>query len=432
LSGICGVFSTNHNNDVVDLIQYGLYALQHRGQEGCGIVTIDKQRTYELKRRKGLLSEILTQDIINDIKGFAGIGMVKYAFGDHMKYEPVMPYIYNTDDGNTVLAIDGNIVNKDFCISRLVEKINSEEAELKDYISSLEGIFCIVYISKNKMIVIRDKHGIKPLCIGRLNDTFVACSETCALDAMGAVFIKDIERGEIYIKSKDTEKSLFSEKGAPHLCLFEMIYIARPDSCIDGINVYQARYAMGKKLYEECKTKADIVIGSPDSGLIAAKGYAKAANIEFVDGILRNRYIQRTFIKPRQKERQECVGIKLTALRANIKDKELILVDDSIVRGTTIKRIIKILKDAGAKKIHIRIASPPVVGTEKYTIDIPEKEHLIAYNKTVEQIRQELGCDSLYYLSLDGIKSCCGNKGYYDTYFTGKNPIQGGDDGVNL
>ncbi|MEL3906802.1 MAG: amidophosphoribosyltransferase [Treponema sp.] len=424
MSGICGVFSSNEDNDIVDLIQYGLYAVQHRGQEGCGIVTLGTDRVYELKRRRGLLSEVITQEVVNDIKGFAGVGMVKYGFSHHIKYDPIMPYIYDTKEGSSIIALDGSIFNEDFCITELIEKITAGGEELTAYIASLKGLFCIIYISKDKMAVIRDQHGVKPLCIGKVQDAVIAVSESCALDAMGAEFIKDIAPGEIYIQSKDGAQSLFCPHTEPKLCLFEMIYIARPDSYIDGISVYQARYAMGRKLYEEYPTKADIVVGAPDSGLIAAKGYAAAAGIPFVDGILRNRYIQRTFIKPTQKERQEHVNIKLNALRANISGKELILVDDSIVRGTTIKRTIKILKDAGARNIHVRIAAPPVTHSEKYSIDLPDKEKLIAHNKTAAEIREELDCASLYYLSLDGLKGCCGNKGYYDTYFTGTNPWQ--------
>ncbi len=423
MSGICGVFSTRENNDVIDLIQYGLYALQHRGQEGCGIVTIDNNRIYELKRR-GLVSEILTQDIINDMRGCAGLGMVKYAFGHNTKYEPVMPYVYDTCNGNGAVAIDGTIINEDFCISKLVEKINASDEELQEYIGTLEGPFCIAYVSKEKMVIIRDKHGVKPMCLGQLDDTLIACSESCVLDAVGAEFLADIRQGEIYIKTKNESRSLFSVQKEPNLCLFEMVYVARPDSFIDGVSVYQARYEMGKRLFEECKTEADIVIGSPDSGLISAKGYAHASGIELADGILKNRYIQRTFITPTQVERNKGVNIKLNALRSNIEGKDVILVDDSIVRGTTIKRIIKILKDGGAKKVHIRVASPPVISSESLSIDIPDEKKLIAFNKSVEEVRKEIGCDSLYYLSLDGINACCGNKGYYDKFFTGKSPFQ--------
>lgn len=416
MSGICGIFSTYEKNDCIDLIQYGLYALQHRGQEGFGVVTMDSERLYELKRR-GLLSEVLTQEIVNDMKGYIGLGMVKYAFGHNTKYEPVMPFVYDGKNGNGFVAIDGTIINDDFSISELIGKINSTEKELRDYISSLNGPFCIVYICKEKMVVIRDKNGIKPICIGQLGDFTICSSESCALDAMGANFIKDIGAGEIYIKTANDEKSLYTDNIDPKLCLFEMIYIARPDSIIDGDSVYKSRFEMGRKLVEECPTNADIVIGSPDSGLISAKGYARESNIDFVDGILKNRYIQRTFIKPSQEERTQGVNIKLNAIKQNIEGKDVVLVDDSIVRGTTIKRIIKILRDAGARKIHVRVASPQVVRSERYTIDIPDESNLIAFGKTVEEVREKIGCDSLYYLSLEGLKECCGNKGYYDNYF---------------
>ena len=418
MSGLSGIFSFDYNNDVIDLLQVSLYALQHRGQEGFGIVTIDKDRICELKR-KGLLSEVLNQQIINDIKGFAGIGLVKYLFSNNTKYEPVMPYIYNTCNGNCAIAIDGAILNKEFNISDLVGHINGDEEELKSYMNRLEGTYNIIYIDSGKMVVIRDKYGVKPLCVGELENTVAAVSESCALDAMNARFIKDIEQAEIFIAEKGKYRSVYFDKAESHLCFFEMIYIARPDSKIDGVSVYKARYEMGKRLFEECPTQADIVIGSPDSGLVSARGYAKASGIEFVDGILKNRYIQRTFIKPTQVERVASVNIKLNAIVDNIKGKDIILVDDSIVRGTTIKRVIKILKDAGANKVHIRIASPKVISSDKYTIDIPDANKLIGYQKTSDEICRELGCDSLYYLSIEGLRACCGNKGYYEKYFDG-------------
>lgn len=417
MSGLCGIFSRNENNDILEYLQIGLYALQHRGQEGLGIVIFDDNRIYELKR-SGMLSEVLTQDIINDIKGYAGLGLVKYLFSNNHKYEPMMPYIYDIECGKCTLVVDGTILNKDFNTAQLIRKINSDPETLIAYINTLQGVFNVLYLDKNKMVVIRDKHGVKPICIGKNDEMLVAVSEDCALEAMGIPFLKDVGRGEIFIQTKESATSYFCEQGDPHLCLFELIYIARPDSVIDGVSVYKARYEMGKRLFEECPTKADIVIGSPDSGLISAKGYAMASGIEYVDGILKNRYIQRTFIKPTQTERVSSVNIKLNAIRQNIAGKDVILVDDSIVRGTTITRIIKILKDAGANKVHIRIASPPVISSEKYTIDIPNPNKLIGYGKTLDQIQAEIGCDSLYYLSLNGLKDCCGNKGYYDKYFT--------------
>ena len=425
MSGILGVFSLNKDEDVINYIQYGLYALQHRGQEGYGVVTLDRQnKVYEFKR-KGLLQESIDRTIVSDMKGYVGLGIVKYAFGHNTRYEPVMPYVYDAKYGHGIIAIDGNISNEDFHISELIEKINSPfEAEITEYIASLNGAFSMVFVSNEKLIAIRDKHGIKPLCIGKMADgTLVASSESCALDALGAALIKDLECGEIFIKTDSEEISIYTQKCAPALCLFEMIYIARPDSDIDGVNVYDSRYKMGKFLYMENPTKADVVIGSPDSGLIAAKGYAKASGIEYVDGIVKNRYIGRTFIRPTQEEREKGVSIKLNVLKNHVRNKEIILVDDSIVRGTTIKRLIKKLKQAGAKKVHVRIACPPVIYSEKLSIDIPDESKLIAYGKSEEEIRDFIGCDSLSFLSLRGLRASCGNRGYYEKYFTGKSPL---------
>lgn len=420
MSGLCGVFSYNEQNDVTDLLEVGLYALQHRGQEGFGMVTMDHQHVCEIKR-KGLLSEVLNQQIINDIKGHSGIGLVKYLFAHNTKYEPMMPLVYQAHHGNSIIAIDGTILNTNFNICELVSKMSGPIEDLKAYMASLTGTFNMIYIDQDKMVLTRDRFGIKPMCLGFLKDTYVAVSESCALDAMCAKFIKDVEPGEILFVEKEGVQSHFFAEKDPHLCLFEMIYIARPDSKIDGVSVYKARYAMGERLAERCPIKADIVIGSPDSGLIAAKGYAKASGIEFADGILKNRYIQRTFIKPTQEERVSSVNIKLNAIVDNIQGKDVILVDDSIVRGTTIKRIIKILKDAGANKVHIRIASPKVISNDYYTIDIPDEKKLIGYDKSVQEIQEYIGCDSLYYLSLEDLEDCCGNQGYYEKYFTGEN-----------
>ena len=419
MSGLCGSFSFDKKNDITDLLEVGLYALQHRGQEGFGITTMEGQRVCELKR-KGMLSEVLNQQIIEDICGSAGIGFVKYLFSHNTKYEPMMPFVYQTDHGNSMIALDGTILNRNFNFCELVNKINGPLESFQDYMESLKGTYNLIYIDEGKMLIARDPYGIKPMCFGKLQDTFIAVSESCALDAMNGEFLQDVEPGAIVlVENGDYSVHHFSKK-PHHLCLFEMIYIARHDSIIDGVSVYQARYKTGERLYEECPTEADIVIGSPDSGLIAAKGYAKASGIPFVDGILKNRYIQRTFIKPTQEERVSSVNIKLNAIKENLQDKRVILVDDSIVRGTTMKRIIKILKDAGAKEVHIRVASPKVLSNDIYAIDIPEKEQLIGYNKTVEEIRDYIGCDSLYYLSLEGLEDCCGNKGYYEKYFTGE------------
>ena len=422
MSGICALYSTK-DKDAINIISVGLYALQHRGQEGVGIVTIDDNKVYEVKRR-GLLSEISDKDAIYGVKGNKGIAIAKYAFGHNTKFEPVMPYVYNHKNGNIAVAIDGNIANKDFYISELIEKVNGPEKELVEYVKKLEGSFTVVLISDEKMVVIRDKYGIKPICIGRIGDDFIASSETAMLDSVGASFVKDLENGEIYIAGKNGQKSIKTVEKDSNLCLFEMIYIARPDSSIDGISVYKSRFKMGEKLFEESPTKADIVIGAPDSGLIAAKGYASASGLPYVDGLIKNRYIGRTFIKPTQDERLKGVHLKLNPIKENIEGKEVILVDDSIVRGTTIRRTIEILKRAGAKKIHVKIACPQIKYSEKMSIDIPDEKDLISYGKTIEEVRQEINADSLYFLSLDALEDACGNKGYYEKYFTGKSPIK--------
>jgi len=280
-------------------------------------------------------------------------------------------------------------------------------------------------MTKDSLIAIRDSHGIRPLSIGKIGDDFIFSSETCAIECIGGEFIRDCEPGEIAIVDNNGFRSemLLSEKRA--LCIFELVYLARPDSYIDNRYVYSSRFNAGEILYAECPTKADIVIGAPDSGTVAAIGYAKRSKIPYTEGIIKNRYIGRTFIEPTQDIREEGVRIKLNPLTSNIKDKDLILVDDSIVRGTTIKRTVEMLRNAGAKSVHVRIASPPVKYSCFLGVDTPNEENLIANYLTVEEIRKAINADSLYFISLSGlVEAAGGNNGFCKGCFSGEYPIE--------
>src|SRR5690554_1727942 len=274
------------------------------------------------------------------------------------------------------------------------------------------------------IVAARDPHGIKPLSIGKIGEDYIIASETCAFDTIGADFIRDVKPGEVVVVDKDGLKTISDSPKKRSLCIFELIYLARPDSIIDDRSVYLARFEAGKQLFRELDTKADIVIGAPDSGIVAAIGYAEASGIPYAEGIIKNRYIGRTFIEPTQEIREQGVRIKLNALKENIKGKSLILVDDSIVRGTTIKRTVEMLKNAGAKEVHVRISSPPVIHSCHLGVDTPSEEHLISSYMDIEEIRKEIGADSLYFISLEGLIKAAGEEnGFCRGCFTGNYPV---------
>lgn len=409
MSGLIGVFSESQS--AVEDLYYGLYAIQHRGQSAVGLATIDGEEEHVI-RKKGLISTSFTFEDFNSLHGSIGIAHVKYQFHDEMNIE-IMPL----QIGDAFVCIDGKITNADFSYEELVEHIKTDGKELSTYISTLEGAFCILYADPEKMVAIRDTRGVKPLAIGKRGDVYLASSETCALEAVNAINYKDLIPGEIFTVTKEKTTSHYAEYHGHHLCLFEMIYIQRPDSVVEGVSVYKARYRSGELLARECPTTADVVIGAPDSGIAAALGYANASGIPYQPGLVKNRYVQRTFIEKTQAERDRGVRLKLNAVKEMVNGKDVILVDDSIVRGTTTRRTVEILRMSGARKVHIRIASPPVKQTESLSIDIPDKKMLIAYQKSIEEIREEIACDSLYYISIDGLREACGNKGYYERYF---------------
>lgn len=412
MSGIFGIFSKD-DIDAIKYLQYGLYGVQHRGQAEVGIATIDNERQNYLVG-EGLVSENFSNKVLRKFNGNKGIGYVKYAF--RYEEENPIPFVDSKIEIPSFMVIDGKFTSE-ISYAELKKKIQTNGEELRRYLNELSGAFSLAYIDNEKIIGIRDKNGIKPLTIGYDENGYVVSSETCAIDSVGFNILKDLEPGEMFIGTNDGYEFVKYANEKSRLCLFEMVYIARPDSYIDDVSVYKARYKMGEELYRECETKADIVVGAPDSGIIAALGYANASKIPYMEGIVKNRYIGRTFIEMVQENRETNVRIKLNPIVENVRGKDIILVDDSIVRGTTTKRLIKMLKDSGAKKVHLRIAAPPIINKDDLSIDIPRTEHLISYNKNIDEVSKEIGSDSLYHISLDGLKKCCGNKGYYDNYF---------------
>lgn len=420
MSGHIGIFS-KENINVAPLLHWSLYALQHRGEVGSGMAVFTGDDVKEI-RGNGLVSDIYNEDEINSIVGNKGAAHVKYAFQDETTEDVLLPEVFNINDKKRILSIDGNFLEKSLCRSDLMDMIISEN--ITEHINKLYGAYSIIYMDEDKMIVIRDPWGIKSMVIGKYDNSFVVASETAAIDSIGAEFIRDIAPGEIVIIDKEGLKSKFVENRYERNCIFEFVYISRQDSYINGKSVYETRYNLGRKLAEESPVNADVVIDAPDSGTIAALGYSHESGIQYKEGILKNRYVGRTFILPDQKMREKSVKIKMNPLKRNLDGKRVILVDDSIVRGTTIKNTVKMLRDAGAIEIHVRIACPPVVKSCDLCVDTPSEDNLIGANMTVEETCKEIGADSLAYLSLDSLVNACGGNRYCKHCFDGNYPIE--------
>ncbi|MBI6872802.1 amidophosphoribosyltransferase [Clostridium aciditolerans] len=442
--GVFGIFS-KENLDVASITYYGLYALQHRGQESAGIVVSDGK---ELNGHKdmGLVSDIFNQKVLEELKGISAIGHVRYSTTGASHVNNAQPIIGKYKLGSIAIAHNGNLVNADI-IRELLEDcgcvfqtaIDTEvilnliarggkkgiEKATVDAIQAIKGSYAIVILTQDKLIGVRDPNGIRPLCIGKINDSYILSSESCALDSVGADFVRDVEPGEIVIIDEEGIRSInFAERTKCETCAFEYIYFARPDSTIDGINVYESRVRTGKKLFEESPAEADIVIGVPDSGIAAAVGYAAASGIPYGIGFIKNKYVGRTFITPSQEMRERAVSVKLNPLKVNVKGKRVVIVDDSIVRGTTSRRLVETLRKAGAKEVHFRVSSPIVKYPCYFGIDTPYRSELIGANSTVEEIRQEIGAESLGYISMEGlIQSLEENKGFCLGCFSGVYPV---------
>ncbi|MDR0739984.1 MAG: amidophosphoribosyltransferase [Mycoplasmataceae bacterium] len=447
--GIFGIFS-KRPIEIPSLIYYGLFSLQHRGQEGTGI-TVSNFKTVDQYKNVGSVGEIFNRDVINDlnkIKPCLGIGHVRYSTAGAKGVENVQPLLTDTRIGPIAVAHNGNLINADLirdqlerrgsnfytsvdseAIIKLISK-NLVEFDLinavKKTILTIKGAFSLLIMTKDKLIGVRDPYGIRPLCLGRLKTgAYVLSSESCALDVIGATFIKDLNKGEMVVITKSGIKSINYSKNEPqHTCIFEYVYFARPDSTIDGINCYLSRIRQGELLYKEHHLKADMVICAPDSGVHAATGYAQASGIPYGVGLIKNRYVARTFIKPTQELREHSVYIKLNPLRVNIANKDIILIDDSVVRGTTSHYLVKSLKQAGAKKVYLLLASPVIQYPCFLGIDTPNRNHLLANKYSFKKMQQFIGCDYLGFLSLDNLIQTCGGQNKFCTgCFNGKYPV---------
>lgn len=426
----CGVFGIYDiaGGDVAHTVYYGLLSLQHRGQESCGIAVSDTSEPKgKVTSRKGmgLVNEVFTGDDVDQLPGNIGIGHVRYSTAGSSTRENAQPLVLEYVKGTLALAHNGNLTNSPELRDQLAytgaifqttidseliaylvarERIGSASVEeaVKLAMKKLHGAYSLVIMSPRKLIGARDPFGFRPLVLGKRDKAWIFASETCALDTIGAEYVRDVEPGEIVTVTSEGEvlsdRSNCLSKDKHGHCIFEYIYFARPDSTIDGISVYESRIKAGKYLYEDDPIEADVVAGVPESGNVAALGYSMASGIPFGQVFVKNSYIGRTFIKPGQKRREDSVMVKLNAMKSAVAGKRVVIVDDSIVRGTTSDRIISMLREAGASEVHMRISSPPFLWPCFFGTDVPAREQLIAYNRTVEEIREKIGADTLGYL----------------------------------
>ncbi len=441
----CGVFGIYSRNDSVDVAReayLALYALQHRGQQSCGIAVNDRG-VISSYRELGLVPDVFSQKAFDTLgKGQMAIGHCRYSTQGGVTRENSQPLVARYIKGTLAIAHNGTIINAAairtaiekegalfqtsndaevilYTIAKERVKTHNVEEAVANMMNVVKGAYSIVIMSPRKLIAARDPYGFRPLCMGRIGDAIVFASESCALNALGATFERDIEPGEVVVVDDNGIRSIKTAEKKPYgLCVFEHIYFARPDSVIDGCSVHDARQQAGRFLAQEFPVEADLVCGVPDSGLSAAEGYAKESGIPLGTAFIKNRYIGRTFIQPTQAERARAVQIKLNALRSEVEGKRIVLVDDSIVRGTTTDKTIKLLKDAGAKEVHMRISSPPFVAPCYFGTDVPSKGNLIACRMTVDEICKHIGADSLGFLSLESVKKIATSK-FGTTFCTG-------------
>ncbi|MBN1775087.1 MAG: amidophosphoribosyltransferase [Clostridiales bacterium] len=445
----CGVFGIN-NRSGVDLsarMYFGLFALQHRGQESCGIAFRQKDQ-INCHKGMGLVGEVFRPEQLQRIDGSAAIGHVRYSTAGGSVFENAQPIVTQYSKGAFSIAHNGNLTNADRLRTEFAEKgaifqtdadseviayviagnrvrTHSIEKAVAEMMATVTGAFSLLVMTPTKLIAARDRYGFRPLCIGKIGDSEVFASESCALDAVGAEFVRDVMPGEIVICDSNGMRSVIPEKPAKRSrCIFEYIYFARPDSVIDGVSVYDARFQAGRLLAAMHPVEADAVIGVPESGLDAAAGFSFESGIPVVRGFYKNSYIGRTFIKPEQSLRREAVGIKLNAVRSVVEGKRLVLIDDSIVRGTTIARIVGMLRDYGAKEVHVRISAPPFRYPCYFGTDVPSSEALIANTHSVEDIAGIIGADSLGYLDVSGLSRMIGDEDheFCDACFSGIYP----------
>ncbi len=451
----CGVFGAYDfdGGDVASTIYYGLLALQHRGQESCGIAVSDTKGPKGVvlsSKDMGLVNEAFTPESLEKLKGDIGVGHVRYSTAGSSTRENAQPLVLNYVKGTLGLAHNGNLINAPQLRRELAytgaifqttidseviayhiarERLNtgSVEEAVGRAMGKIRGAYSLVIMSPRKLIGARDPYGFRPLCIGKRDNTYILASESCALDTIGASFVRDVLPGEIVTispeKGIESDLSHMIPKEEHARCVFEYIYFARPDSVIDGTGVYHSRIMAGKYLAMDSPVDADIVVGVPESGNCAAMGYSMQSGIPYGIAFMKNAYVGRTFIKPKQKNRESSVQVKLNPIREAVEGKRVIMIDDSIVRGTTSDRIVRMLREAGAKEVHMRVSSPPFLWPCYFGTDVPAREQLIAYNRSVEQISEMIGTDSLDYLKIERLHEIVNGLGICKGCFTGNYPM---------
>src|SRR5438270_7889720 len=442
----CGVFGIFGQPEAVNMTYLRLYALQHRGQESAGSAASDGAQV-RVSRAMGYVADTFNADALAHLPGSSAIGHVRYSTAGESKLSNAQPILIDCAHGQIAICHNGNLVNARELRDELVRqgsifqsnsdtevvlhlyarsKAPNVEAAIVDSVSQAQGAFSLILLTRDRMIAVRDPHGFRPLALGRLGDAVVVCSETCAMDLIGATYVRDVEPGEVLVVSAGGMRSIKPFPPAPLAhCIFEHVYFARPDSYVFGKSVNEVRTNLGQILAREQPVDADVVVPVPDSGGCAAMGYAEESGVPLRMGLIRNHYVGRTFIQPQASIRHFGVKVKLNPVRSILDGKRVILVDDSIVRGTTSRKIVRMVRAAGAREVHVRISCPPTISPCFYGVDTPRREELIAATHTLEEIRKYIGADSLAYLSLDGLKKAC-HDGEKTTYcsacYTGKYP----------
>jgi amidophosphoribosyltransferase len=442
----CGVFGIFGHPEAANLTYLGLYALQHRGQESAGIVAADGHR-MRVSRAMGQVADAFDEQTLEKLAGHLAIGHTRYSTAGESKIENAQPFLIDCAHGQIAVAHNGNLVNAGELRDRLVQsgsifqtgsdtevvlhlyarsKAPSVEEALVESIAQLSGAFSLVLLTKNRLIAARDPHGFRPLAIGRLGDAWIVCSETCALDLIGATYERDVEPGELVIISDGGLRSLrLFPRSQLSQCIFEHVYFARPDSYVFGRSVNEVRTELGRILAREAPAPVDVVVPIPDSGVCAAVGFAEESELPLQMGLIRNHYVGRTFIQPQQSIRHFSVRVKLNPVRSILEGKRVVLLDDSIVRGTTSRKIVRMVKAAGAREVHLRISCPPTISPCFYGVDTPSKSELIAATHSMDEIRKYVEADSLAYLSLAGLRSAVGSQqnDYCTSCYTGVYPV---------
>ncbi|KGX88246.1 amidophosphoribosyltransferase [Pontibacillus litoralis] len=447
----CGVFAVWGHEDAAQVTYYGLHSLQHRGQEGAGIVVSDGEKLHA-EKGLGLVTEVFQAKRLKQLPGTKAIGHVRYATQGNGGYENVQPLLFRSQSGGLALAHNGNLVNAHALknqleaqgsilqttsdtevIAHLIKRSGHMPLKnsIKQSLSMIKGAYALVFMTEKQLFIAQDPRGLRPLSLGKLGDAYVVSSETCAFDVIGAEYVRDVQPGELLIIDDD---GLVSERFAAPIqrtmCAMEYVYFSRPDSNVDGINVHSSRKRMGKQLAVEAPIEADIVTGVPDSSISAAIGYAEQTGIPYELGLIKNRYVGRTFIQPSQELREQGVKMKLSAVRGIVEGKRVVMVDDSIVRGTTSRRIVRLLKEAGATEVHVRIGAPPIQNPCYYGIDTSTSSELIASSHSIEEMREIIGADSLSFLSVEGMEEAIGKQndsiqhGFCNACFTGNYPTE--------